>query len=352
MTVEMDTRDIRVAIVAVPVGMLSCVLTMQDSLLIANYCAYRFGGDHRTFHTRIVSAEPQGIASYSGATLSMVTPLPAPSDVDVILIPAGPPPIIDQAALEAWLTRNAELSAWLRAAYECGAQIGACCTGTLILASAGLLDGLAATTHWAIEHAAQQRFPQVRWCADESIIEHDRIATTGGGTLYFTMLLQLIKQHLGAAVANEASRMMLMSNVRNERQAVYRQGSLDVAYNNPRMEMLKQFLATNFRRALSLEDMASAVSITERTLMRTCQQELGMTPMQFLQRIRVEAVMEQLQLTPAPVNQIIWDIGYEDVSSFQRLFKRHTGLTMSEYRRRFGVRVYSNAHSRDTTFEA
>ena len=86
--------------------------------------------------------------------------------------------------------------------------------------------------------------------------------------------------------------------------------------------------------------------------MCTCQQELGMTPMQFLQRIRVEAVMEQLQLTPAPVNQIIWDIGYEDVSSFQRLFKRHTGLTMSEYRRRFGVRVYSNAHSRDTTFEA
>lgn len=352
MTAKTDTQVTRVAIVAVPVGMLSCVLSMQDSLLIANYCAYRFGGDSRTFHTQIVSAEPQSIASYSGATLGMVAPLPAPSDVDLILIPAGPPPVIDQAALEAWLTRNAPLSDWLRAAHECGAQIGACCTGTLILASAGLLDGLAATTHWAIEHVALERFPQVRWCADESIIEHDRIATTGGGTLYFTMLLQLIKQHLGADVANEASRMMLMSNVRNERQAVYRQGSLDVAYKNPRMETLKQFLATNFRRALSLEDMASAVSTTERTLMRTCQQELGMTPMQFLQRIRIEAVMDELQMTPAPVNQIIWDIGYEDVSSFQRLFKRHTGLTMSEYRRRFGVRVYSNAHASVTTFEA
>ena len=77
-----------------------------------------------------------------------------------------------------------------------------------------------------------------------------------------------------------------------------------------------------------------------------------MTPMQFVQRVRVESVMNALQVTAEPVNQIVWDTGYEDVSSFQRLFKRHTGLTMSEYRRRFGVKIYNHEEQLNGAFQA
>lgn len=351
MTGKTDMQEIRVAIATFPIGMLSCVFAMQESLMVANYCAYRFGVQDGIFNIKLIGAAPLGTQSYSGMRVEQVQPLPAPDQVDLVLVPSGPPPFIDQASLQAWLGANQELRDWVRQAHACGAQIASTCTGSLLLADAGLLDGVPATTHWAIEQVAQQQFPAVHWRVDESMVEHSNVITAGGGNIYPILLQQLIRQHLGSDVAMEASRMLLL-DTQTERQAVYRQGALDVKYENPRMEILKQFVAQHFRKALSLADLAGAVSLTERTLIRTCQRELGMTPMQFVQRVRIESVMHALQLTPAPVNQIVWDTGYEDISSFQRLFKRHTGLTMSEYRRRFGVKVYTHDEPDNMAFEA
>ena len=346
MTGKTDNAALRVAIVAAPFAMLSAVLTLQDCLMVANYNAIRFGRSGRHFHSSVVSAEPDAIVSYSGLKLSAVQPLPAADAVDLVLIPAGPPPILDQAAMAAWVERNRPLQEWLLQAHAAGATIGSCCTGSLVLAATGLLDGIPATTHWAMEQAAQALFPHVHWCLDEAVIEHGRVLTAGGYGMLSTLIPHLVRQHLGPDVAMETTRLLMMDS--NSQPNGFRQGSLDVAYDNPRIESLKHYLAQNFRRAISLEEMALALSTTERTLTRTCQKELGMTPMQFLQRVRIEAVMSALQLTPSPVNHIVWNVGYEDVSTFQRLFKRHTGLTMSEYRRRFGVKI----HSQEMAFEA
>ena len=348
MTGKTDNAALRVAIVATPFAMLSAVLTLQDCLLVANYNAFRFGHSGRHFQTCVVSAEPDAIVSYAGLKLGSVQPLPAADTVDLVLIPSGPPPILDQAAMASWVERNRPLQEWLLQAHAAGATIGSCCTGSLVLAATGLLDHIPATTHWAMEQAAQALFPRVHWCLDEAVIEHGRVWTAGGYGMLSTLIPHLVRQHLGPDVAMETTRMLMMDPVGERHQSGFRQGSLDVAYDNPRIEHLKQYLAQNFRRAISLEDMALALSTTERTLTRTCQKELGMTPVQFLQRVRIEAVMSALQLTPSPVNHIVWNVGYEDVSTFQRLFKRHTGLTMSEYRRRFGVKI----HSQEMAFEA
>ncbi len=351
MTGKTDSNEIRVAIITFPMGMLSCVFAMQESLMVANYCAYQFGVQNRTFNVKLIGSGELGTQSYSGARVDQVMPLPEPDQVDLVLVPAGPPPVIDQASLQAWLMANEPVRDWVRAAHACGAQIASTCTGSLLLADAGLLDGLPATTHWAIEQIAQAQFPQVQWRVDESMVEHGTVLTAGGGNIYTTLLQQLIRQYLGSDVAMESSRMLLL-DMQGERQAVYFRGALDVRYENPRIEIMKQFVAQNFRHALTLADLAGATSLSERTLNRTCQRELGMTPMQFVQRVRIESVMHALQLTPEPVNKIVWETGYEDVSSFQRLFKRHTGLTMSEYRRRFGVKVYTYEEEGNMAFEA
>lgn len=351
MTGKTDSAALRVAIVATPFAMLSAVLTLQDCLLVANYNAFRFGRSGRHFQASVVSAEPDAIVSYAGLKLDAVQPLPAADAVDLVLIPSGPPPILDQDAMATWVERNQPLQEWLLQVHAAGATIGSCCTGSLILAATGLLDHIPATTHWAMEQAAQALFPNVHWCLDEAVIEHGRVLTAGGYGMLSTLVPHLVRHYLGTDVAMETSRMLMM-DPNSERHPAFRQGSLDVAYDNPRIETLKQYLAQNFRRALSLEDMALALSTTERTLTRVCQKELGMTPMQFLQRVRIEAVMSALQLTPAPVNRIVWDVGYEDVSTFQRLFKRHTGLTMSEYRRRFAVKIYGALGQDEVAFEA
>jgi len=331
--------------------MASSILAIQDCLTIANFCAIRFNGNSRYFQTTIVSAEPDDVVSYTGTRLSPVTPLQDMGEVDLVLIPSGPPPVLDQTAVTAWLTRCSTLRDWLLQAHANGAQLTSVCTGSIALAATGLLDGIPATTHWAMEQAAANLFPDVHWRVEESIIAHERVITSGGFGMIANLMSHLIREYLGADAATETARMMMM-NPTDLQNASYRQGSLDIAYEDPRMENLKQYLAKNFRSPVSLEDMASALSTTGRTLTRICQKELGMSPVQFLQRIRLEAVMHALQLTPAPLNQIVWDVGYEDVSTFQRLFKRHTGLTMSEYRRRFAVRIHASMGHAEAAFEA
>ncbi|RLT95990.1 GlxA family transcriptional regulator [Ketobacter sp.] len=359
MTGKMDTRtdgdqhsnDIRVAILTFPMGLLSCVFAMQESLMVANYCASQFGVRKKHFRAQLVGLDALGTQSFSGARVEQVNALPAPDQVDLVLVPAGPPPVIDGGSLQAWLQACRPMADWLQQVHAHGAQIASTCTGSLLLADAGLLQGVPATTHWAIEQVAQQAFPQVQWRVDESMVEHGAVITAGGGNIYTMLLQQLIQRHLGSDVAMETSRMLLL-DTQGERQAVYFRGALDVRYEHPKMEMMKQYVAQHFRHALTLSDLAGATSLSERTLNRTCQRELGMTPMQFVQRVRIESVMHSLQLTPEPVNKIVWEAGYEDLSSFQRLFKRHTGLTMSEYRRRFGVKVYTHDEEESMAFEA
>lgn len=351
MTGKKDSNEIRVAILTFPLGLLSCVFAMQESLMVANYCAMQFGVQKKSFNAKLVGSDDLGTQSYSGARVEQVMPLPDPDQVDLVLVPAGPPPVIDQSSLQAWLEASRPVSEWVRQAHDHGAQIASTCTGSLLLADAGLLDGVPATTHWAIEQVAQSQFPQVQWRVDESMVEHGSVITAGGGNIYTMLLQQLISRYLGSDVAMETSRMLLL-DIQGERQAVYFRGALDVRYENPKIELMKQYVAQHFRHALSLADLAGATSLSERTLNRTCQRELGMTPMQFVQRVRIESVMHSLQLTPEPVNKIVWEAGYEDLSSFQRLFKRHTGLTMSEYRRRFGVKVYTHDEELNVAFEA
>ncbi len=351
MTGKTDSNEIRVAILAFPMGLLSCVFSMQESLMVANYCASQFGVRKTNFRIQLVGSESLGTQSYFGARVEQVSPLPEADQVDLVLVPAGPPPVIDQGSLQAWLDATQPIADWVRQVHDYGAMIASTCTGSLLLANAGLLDGVPATTHWAIEQVAQQQFPQVQWRVDESIVEHGSVMTAGGGNIYTMLLQDLIRRYQGSDVAMETSRMLLLES-QGERQAVYFRGALDVRYENPKIEIMKQYVAQHFRHALTLSDLAGATSLSERTLNRTCQRELGMTPMQFVQRVRIESVMHALQLTPEPVNKIVWEAGYEDLSSFQRLFKRHTGLTMSEYRRRFGVKVYTQEEGASMAFEA
>lgn len=351
MTGKMDSNEIRVTIITFPMGMLSCVFGMQESMVVANYCAVQFGVRKKSFHVQLVGSQTLGAQSFAGARIDRVMPMPEPDQVDLVLVPAGPPPVIDQGSLQVWLQACQPVRDWVQQAHDGGARIASTCTGSLLLADAGLLDGVPATTHWAIEQIAQSRFPRVKWRVDESIVEHGRVITAGGGSTYSSLMQKLIHQYLGSDVALETARMLLL-DMQGQRQAAYFRGALDTLYQDPKIEAMKQFVAKNFRHALTLSDLAGATSLTERTLNRTCQRELGMTPMQFVQRVRIESVMHSLQLTPEPVNKIVWEAGYEDISSFQRLFKRHTGLTMSEYRSRFGVKIYSREEEDPISFEA
>lgn len=198
------------------------------------------------------------------------------------------------------------------------------------------------------EPAARQLFPRVKWQTDNMLIEAERIVSSGGGNSCQGLGLALVEKYMGAVVATAMARMMVM-DPRNDSQGAYRQWAMESQHSDTRLNALQRWIAENYRRPLALEDMAAQAGMTVRTLIRHFNRTLGMTPAQYLQRIRVEAAMDALQWTQNPVKQIAWDVGYEDVNSFQRLFKRQTGLSMVDYRRKFAVRQ-AGAGQTESTF--
>lgn len=336
----------KVTIVAPPLCMLSAVMSAQDNLVVANYCANLFAPHGPRFEPVMVSSAPELVTNFAGQTLSGIQPLPAPETVDIAML-GGPPPILDTPSLQAWLDNSAALVEWTRAVHQRGAILYAACTGSLVLAAAGLLDGKTATTHWMAEPAARQLFPRVKWQTDNMLVEEERIVSSSGGGSSQGLGLALVEKYMGAVVATAMARMMVM-DPRNESQGAYRQWALESQHSDTRINELQRWIAENYRRPLALEDMAAQAGMTVRTLIRHCNRSLGMTPAQYLQRIRVEAAMDALQWTRNPVKQITWDVGYEDVNSFQRLFKRQTGLAMVDYRRKFAVRQSGSGEAEST----
>ena len=123
---------------------------------------------------------------------------------DVVLVPTLEPDIADR------LAQNREVVAWVRRMHDGGAQVASACTGAFLLAEAGLLDGRAATTHWAFQDLLRQRYPRVRVRPEATVVDEGRVCTAGGSTSFLNLTLHLIERWLGADVARLASKVFLV----------------------------------------------------------------------------------------------------------------------------------------------
>lgn len=330
--------DIATAIVMSPQCVLSGVLGVMDMLTTANYVAQRTPGAPALRFRPVLVAEGGGsVQGSNGLCLAAKSDLPDPETVDIAIVASGPPAVYSPARMAAALAGQERLPGWLRQVHGAGGTLASCCTGSLLIAASGLLDGKLATTHWRAEPAFRALFPQVELRIDRLLVEEERVLTGGGAQSFSTTVLALVRAHLGEAVALGTAKLML-SEGHTEGQRAFRQWLPSREHGDDAIARAQDWLETHYTEAFDLDRFADSFHLTPRTLMRRFKQATGLPPLQYLQCVRVEAAKDRLETTGAHVNQIVWQVGYEDVSSFQRLFKRETGLTMVEYRQRFGGR--------------
>lgn len=334
--------DIDTCIVLSPFCALSGVMGVMDVLTTANYVAQHLPGLTARFRPTLVSAGGVGVQGFNGLFLSAKSGLPDPKTVNIAIVPSGLPAPMRAEQIKAELAAQKELIHWLRAVHEAGGTVASCCTGSFLLAAAGLLDGRLATTHWRSEQAFRTLFPQVELRIDSLLIEDERILTGGGAQSFSTMVLCLIEKWMSELAATATAKLFLADG-HTAGQTAYRQWLPHLDHGDAVINRAQHWLETHYTKAFDLDSFSGRMNLTPRTLMRRFKQATGMTPLQYQQRLRVEAAKEELESSQSAVNQIVWHIGYEDVSSFQRLFKRETGLTMVEYRQRFGGRRYEIA---------
>jgi len=227
--------------------------------------------------------------------------------------------------------------AWLRRRYEEGATIAAACSGTMLLAEAGLLDGFEATTHWAWCDVLRERFPKVRVHTQRVLVvsgEGQRLIMAGGGATWLDLALYVIARTVSLEEAIRVARVNLIDWHETGQQPfalLARTRQSDDAV----IARCQVWIAANYQRRNPVREMVRLSGLPERSFKRRFQQATGMAPLEYVHALRLEEAKQMLETGDAPVEVIANEVGYEDAAFFGRLFRRKVSLTPAQYRRRF-----------------
>lgn len=330
----MIEREVTVAILAADGCIGSTVHGLIDAFACANACVAERAPRPVSFAVRVVSPDGASVRSYSGRTIDADGDLGAAAGADIILFAPVMPSTLPAADVDSRLQTLQSLLPWLRQQSENGSCIASSCTGSFVLAEAGLLDGKVATTHWRAAHVFRERYPQVVLRESELVTEDGNLVCGGGAVSYMDLALHLIRRFGGPSLALRCARMLVFDPGR-DRQSPYLAFEPHKAHGDQSVLKAQEWLEANYWRDIGVEAMAERLGMSPRNFKRRFKAACGEPMTAYLQRTRIAAACDRLAASETPIQSIIFDVGYSDASSFGRLFKETTGLTMGEYRKRF-----------------
>jgi transcriptional regulator GlxA family with amidase domain len=283
-------------------------------------------------HARIVSVTAEPFEMLNGVRVTPEGTLdgPAPHVVCVpeVAVPPGDP-------LEG---RFAAEIAYLRRCHAAGGTIATSCSGALLLAEAGLLDGHDATTHWAYCDILRSRYPRVRVHGQRALVvsgEGQRLVMGGGGTSWQDVALYLIARFAGIDSAMQVARINLI-DWHHVGQQPFARLARSRQVEDAAIARCQVWIADHYRETAPVAAMALHSGLPERSFKRRFRQATGMSPLEYVHTLRLEEAKQLLESTSKPIEAIANDVGYEDAAFFGRLFRRSVSLTPGSYRKRFG----------------
>ncbi|WP_334189323.1 GlxA family transcriptional regulator [Noviherbaspirillum sp.] len=327
---------VRIAILAMPETSASVVYGMYDMFMSAG----RDWAQIVEGRAGVVAMVPQVVSCHGDSFVAgnnvRITPdtsLAACMDADVIcvpelMVPPGTP--LDGRFLE-------EI-ACLRACHAAGKILATACSGAILLAEAGLLDGCEATTHWAYCDLMARRYPNVKVRMQRALVasgEGQRLIMAGGGTSWLDLALYLIARLAGVEVAMQTARVNLVdwNNIGQQPFAsLARTGQVEDAA----IARCQTWIADHYAEPSPVAALIQYSGIPERSFKRRFEQATGMSPLEYVHTLRLEEAKQMLEAGNEPVEAIVNQVGYEDAGFFGRLFRRHVNLTPAQYRKRFG----------------
>jgi transcriptional regulator GlxA family with amidase domain len=227
---------------------------------------------------------------------------------------------------------------WLRNCHSGGAKLVSVCSGAFLLAETGVVAGRLVSTHHICADALAKRFPGITVDANERIIDHGDIMTAGGFMAWVDVGLFLVEKILGSAVKTETARFVLSDPFAG--QAPYFPGfAPKQAHGDAAVLQVQEWVHIRDGRDISLASMASVAGLERRTFLRRFANATGMTPIEYCRAVRIARARELLMSGNTPQKAIAQSLGYKDVASFARVFRKITGLPPGEYRKRFRPRA-------------
>jgi transcriptional regulator GlxA family with amidase domain len=227
--------------------------------------------------------------------------------------------------------------AWVKRCHDAGAIIATACSGALLLAESGLLDGEDATIHWGYVNFLAARYPKVRVHGSRALVisgEDHRLIMAGGGTTWTDLALLLVARLANVEEAVRLSKLFLI-DWHNIGQLPFASLTCARQIDDALVAKCQVWIAQNYNVAAPVAAMINLSGINERTFKRRFVSATGMSPLEYVHNLRLEEAKQMLEISDDSIDTVANQVGYEDASFFSRLFKRKVGTTPQAYRKRF-----------------
>jgi transcriptional regulator GlxA family with amidase domain len=326
---------IDVLIVAVPETAGSALYGLLDVLAATGsiwQTLARSGNEQACFRVRIVSPDGQLFACGNNIPVNPDCAVTDDPEAPVIILP------------ELWLGpdetlhgRYPELIAWLLHRYRQGSHLYSACSGAILLAETGLLDGCPATSHWGYQDLFRRQFPEVRFDPAPNLVYADpkgRIVTAGGTTSWHDLALHIIARHASPGEALRIAKVYLLK-WHDEGELPYTALVRPLPHGDAVVRKVEEWLKAHFTQSDVVGRAVEAAGIPERSLKRRFKAATGVSLIEYVQNLRIEEGKALLENTGLPVEELSEQVGYADASFFRRLFRRLVGLTPGAYRKMF-----------------
>jgi transcriptional regulator GlxA family with amidase domain len=229
---------------------------------------------------------------------------------------------------------NQVLVDWIADQYKQGAEIASICTGAWLLAASGLLDGKNCSTHWSAADAFRSRFPKVNLQTDQLITDEHGIYTNGGAYSFLNLMIYLVEKYYDRQTAIFCSKVFQIEMDRQSQSSfIIFKGQK--SHGDELIKKAQAYIESKLDEKISVESLSSTLAIGRRNFDRRFIKATGNTPVEYSQRVKIEAAKKSFESTRKTISEVMYDVGYSDVKAFREVFRKITGMSPLEYRSRY-----------------
>jgi transcriptional regulator GlxA family with amidase domain len=293
-------------------------------------------GKPPAFHVQLVGLT-KGVKLHGGVfTVHTDVLLEDMKKPDLIIIPAL------GGDIETALKKNAAFIPWISKQYKKGAEVASLCLGAFLLASTGLLNGKECSTHWLMSNVFRDMFPDVDLVDGRVVTDQNGLYTSGGATSYWSLILHLVEKYAGREVAIMASKIYALE-IDRKSQSPFIMFNGQKKHVDESIREAQNYIESMVSEKISVADLALKFAIGRRHFERRFKKATNNTPVEYIQRVKIEAAKKHFETSRKNVNEVMYDVGYSDTKAFRMMFKKITGLSPLDYKNKYNMSLTPEA---------
>lgn len=308
-------------------GTVACIAGAFEIFTRANEY-FKESGNKESFKIEIAGVTSQTDLAHGLFSVKTHARISNIKDTNLIIIPSL------SSNFEKARRGNADIVEWITNQYKNGSEIATMCSGAFMLASTGLLDGKSCSTHWNYANKFRTLYPDVNLQPDELITDENGIYTNGGAYSFLNLVLYLVEKYYDRKTAIFCSKVF---QVEMDRQSQ----SPFIIFKGQKQhsdEMVKEaqaYIEGQLTEKISIETLSSKFAVGRRNFDRRFIKATGNTPIEYMQRVKVESAKRSFETTRKSINEIMYEVGYSDLKAFREVFRKFTGVSPLVYRSKY-----------------